>query len=106
MTDWKLYPLAQRCHVQSMEKGFWDKDRNRGEMIALIHSELSEALEAIRDPGPSHKISPFTHLEEEMADVLIRVFDFCWGFGLDIDGAVEAKLDYNKDRQYKHGKAF
>lgn len=101
--------LSHQLYVASKNNGFWDEgeDRNKGEAIALIHSELSEALEAIRSGNkPSSKIPEFSGLEEEMADALIRILDFCGGFDLDISGAVAEKIKYNASRPRKHGKAF
>lgn len=80
--------------------------------IALMHSELSEALETIRDGAPirpnqamSEKLEKrYTLLEEELADALIRILDFCGHYNLDIGGAVMAKLKYNESRPYKHGR--
>lgn len=62
-------------------------DRNRGELLCLIHSELSEALEGVMgDKKDSHL--PHRDAEEvELVDTLIRVFDYCGGFGLDLDKA-------------------
>lgn len=86
--------------------------RNKGEMIALIHSELSEALEGVRKSLPDDKL-PHRPMEEvEMADAIIRIFDYCAGHGLDLDGAYKEKMAYNKvrkdhsiaHRKSKHGK--
>ncbi len=64
--------------------------------LALIHSEVSEALEGYRN----HDMKNFG---EEMADVVIRVFDLCQYLGIDIVSAVEAKHMVNLGRPYKHG---
>ena len=108
MTD-HLKILAQRCHRQSVQAGFWEEgdDRNEGEMIALMHSELSETLEAIRDDNPeSEKIPGFSMVEEELADLIIRVLDYAHWKSLDLDRAIIAKLNYNAQRPYKHGREF
>ena len=61
----------------AIEKGWWKGERNDGELIALMHSELSEALEGLRhDNPPSDHIPQFSAVEEEMADVIIRIMDF------------------------------
>lgn len=102
-----LNSLAEVCFRESAKRGFWDEDRNKGEMLALIHSEVSEVLEAIRDEDEeSEKIASFTREEEELADIIIRVLDYAGGFNLDIAGALEAKLSYNKQRPYRHGRKF
>jgi len=101
--------LQGAIHKNAVEKGFWEGgDRNDGESIALIHSELSEALEALRSGNPeSEKLgAPFTHVEEELADAIIRILDLAGGRGWDIEGAVEAKMEYNAGRPYKHGREF
>jgi NTP pyrophosphatase (non-canonical NTP hydrolase) len=79
--------------------------RNLGEQIALMHSELSEALEWERkQPGaPSDHIPGFTGLEEEFADVLIRIFDTSAGMKLRLGEAVLAKMAFNSQRPHKHG---
>lgn len=99
--------VAGRCHATSAAHGFWDNlPRNKGEMIALMHSELSEMLEAVRKPGPDHHCPEFTNEEVEAADLLIRLFDYCHGHGLRLPEAVEAKMLFNESRPHKHGKAF
>ncbi len=65
-------------------------------ILALIHSEVSEALEAFRkDDGENFM--------EEMADVLIRVLDCVGGFESDFDAVVRAKLEKNRHRGIRHG---
>lgn len=66
-------------------------------ILALIHSEVSEALEEFRK---AHRIE---HFGEELADVIIRVLDCTAGLGIDIDAAVRAKLEVNRTRGFKHG---
>ena len=91
------------------DKGFWEKDRNDAEMIALMHSELSEALEAIRHEGyelVSEHIPNYNRVAEEMADVVIRVLDFCEARNIDLGSAIVAKMEFNITRPYKHGKKF
>lgn len=65
-------------------------------IMALIHSEVSEALEAFRADNREH-------FGEELADIVIRVLDCAPGLQIDIEQAVRRKLAYNRQRDYRHG---
>jgi len=72
-----------------------------------MHSELSEALEADRESNPeSEKIEGFSEVEEELADLMIRVMDAAGERNFRIGDAIVAKMAYNTDRPYKHGKDY
>lgn len=98
--------LAEEIYKANAAKGFWDEERNVGELIALVHSELSEALEAHRKDLNDDKLPHRKGLEVELADALIRILDMAGGLGMDIEGAMFEKLAYNKTRPYKHGKKY
>ena len=96
--------LAYQCHAENAK--WWHDintgerlERNKGEMIALMHSELSEMLEAERKNLMDEKLPHRKGTEVEMADLLIRAFDYAGAYALDLDGAVAEKRAYNRTRQ-------
>jgi len=92
--------FIQECHLIAKAKGWWDEERNDGELIALMHSELSEALEAMRNHTTLARVA------EELADCCIRIFDYCGARSIDLEGALLKKMEYNRTRAYRHGKKF
>jgi NTP pyrophosphatase (non-canonical NTP hydrolase) len=89
-------------------QGFWeDEQRNFAAKTALIHSELSEMLEANRKGIESDdKVPQYAGEEAEAADTLIRLFDLAGGFNLRLGNAVIDKMMVNLSRAYMHGKAY
>lgn len=91
-----LNELAHEIRLNNEKNGFiWDSERDFPTLLALIHSEVSEALEAYRDEKP---------VDEELADVIIRVLDLSDRMKLNIDKAVREKIEKNKSRGFKHGR--
>ena len=97
--------LQHEVHETAKEKGWWEGKRNKGELIALMHSELSEALEALRKGEDSRddKIPEFLGVEAELADTIIRIMDAAEANGWRVAEAIVAKVEMNKRRSYKHG---
>lgn len=79
------------------------QSKNKGELIALMHSELSEALEGIRKPGPDEHIKEYTSEEVELADAVIRILEYGTAFNLMITEAMVEKNYYNKSRPHNLG---
>lgn len=100
--------LCKVANDNAQEKGFWDEPNpNNGEKIALMHSELSEALEYLRQGNPADDHLPqFEGAVVELADVMIRIFDLCGRHKWPLGDALLAKMKYNKGRPPKHGKKF
>lgn len=122
-----LNELAKEIHENAVAHGFWDEDRPLSEVLMLIVSELAEALEEARAgdkmngriscmhyySGEGYVSSVPTNcckkpegIVVEVADALIRILDWCGHEGIDIEGIVREKHEYNKTRPYKHGKKF
>lgn len=107
--------LQAQCHGQAHHNGWWTDlatghdlrstgypkllpTRNVGELLCLVHSEVSEAMEGHRKVLMDDKLPHRTMLEVELADAVIRIFDMGGGLGLDIPGAMAEKLAYNAQR--------
>jgi len=91
-------------HVTSLLNGWWNEKRPIPELLCLLHSEVSEALEAYRNHDKEN-------LGEELADIAIRLFDMVYGLKMqgeldidyDLEEAIIAKDKINRERGYKHG---
>jgi NTP pyrophosphatase (non-canonical NTP hydrolase) len=108
-TEYGLDALAAILHETAKEKGFWDGEYSHdkiGNKLALVHSEVTEVLEAIRKSHGSEKVV------EEMADVIIRLLDVYAAMKNEeqvlhsLDEVLESKMNKNKERPRLHGNLF
>ena len=109
VTEYGLDALSALLHETAIEKGFWDGDYSYdkiGNKLALVHSEVTEVLEAIRKSKGSE------HIVEEMADVIIRLLDIYAAMRNELeithslDEVLESKININKERPKLHGNLF
>ena len=101
----KINQLANEIHENAKAHGWWDEERSFGEIIALCHSELSEALEAYRNGEEfewDNNGKP-DGIAVEMVDCVIRIFDYLSKEGIDIERILIKKHLYNETRPYRHG---
>lgn len=119
-----LQLMAMEVKLVNQEKGWYDDSRTFGDDIALLHSEVSEMLEAYRDHGTKDATGhPITHIRghsgcpadmtcrqhkpegvgSEAADVLVRLLDTCSRYDIDLFAEWRRKVDFNRTRQPRHG---
>lgn len=117
----EIRELQKYTFINAVNKGFYENPPSIPERLALIHSEVSEALEADRNgiyaraeienimnlPDETFSEGYADNIKgcigEELADVVIRVVDLAEYKGIDLQGHIEAKMRYNSLREYKHG---
>jgi hypothetical protein len=81
-----------------LNTGEYPIKRNMGELLCLVHSEISEALEGARKNLPDDKLPHRPMVEVELADAIIRIFDIAAGHGMDLGGAYVEKMNFNATR--------
>lgn len=112
---------AQVIFQNNKAKGFWDNERNVGELLMIVTSELGEAMEAHRKGrfASGHTmLSSYATFEEwfknhykdtfedEIADAIIRLLDLSAGLGIDLEKHINAKVKFNQSRPKLHGKLY
>lgn len=100
--------VATDAHELAIDKGWYDEEMDQltqwSRFISNLHREASEVWDAyVRGNPQSEKIPEFSSVEEELADVIIRIMDTAKHQGLNVAGAISAKHKYNTSRTYRHG---
>jgi len=93
--------IGHEIHQIATSKGWttptrFDEVESISTHLCLIHSEVSEALEAVRDNDPEN-------FAEELADIMIRTIHLAHGLGVNLDSGVRMKIEKNRGREYQHG---
>lgn len=87
---------TKEIHRYAVDKQWWDRERPIPELLCLLHSEISEALEAYRNHDDAN-------FREELADLAIRLLDMCGGLKIDLEYEIETKHRINLTRKIRHG---
>lgn len=112
MNEMTIESLTEESYATAKEKGWWDNpdspDKHVGVQLMLMVSELAEAMEEHRHGRAVDEIyygedGKPEGIPVEMADVMIRIFDFCGHHKIKLSQAIEEKMAYNKTRPYRHG---
>ena len=106
ISEWQV-----EVHNNAKAHGFWQKPRSIGELLMLTTSELSEALNEIRNGNHVWEVTFSADGKPEgfpieLADAVLRIMDMCEYLGLNLEQAMIDKHKYNLTRPYKHGKQF
>lgn len=103
----RINEFSDEVHQNAVKHGWWTMAPSFPEVIALCHSELSEALEEYRKDGGARMVyyeDGVPHgIAFELADVILRILDYCGHMGIDIEKCLEEKNNFNRNRPYRHG---
>lgn len=108
MKEKSISKLIKEAHKTAKSKGFWDDIEEKGPrifacLVMLVVTELSESVEAARNANFRNRRHSAS---EELADAVIRIFDICAGYDIDLYKEIRKKMILNSRRKFKHGKRF
>jgi NTP pyrophosphatase (non-canonical NTP hydrolase) len=102
--DVKFKDIQKQIYKTNCDNGWWEEHRSVPELLCLVHSEVSEALEAYRETQtPGTLIKSIPGFAEELGDIIIRVMDMAEHFKIDLAKEILWKDVKNQKRGYKHG---